>query len=148
MSNEPIYIIYDGDCPFCANYMAMLRLRRAAGAVTLLNLREDHPAVREVVGRGFDLDEGMAVKSGERIYHGADAVHQIALMTSPVGVFNRLSAWVFKRPRLTRALYPALRACRNLTLKLLGRPPASQDLAAFGGRGADDQPTRRSTPSQ
>ena len=43
MENLPRnYLLYDGDCPFCTNYVRMVQLRKAVGPVALLNMR-DHP---------------------------------------------------------------------------------------------------------
>ncbi|MEL6258349.1 MAG: DCC1-like thiol-disulfide oxidoreductase family protein, partial [Pseudomonadota bacterium] len=102
---DTTYVIYDGDCPFCTAFVKMTRLKEAAGKVELLNLRDPHPVVAEVAEMGLDFDEGMAMVRAGQVYHGDDVVHQLALMTSRVGVFNRLNAWIFKHPRLTRALY-------------------------------------------
>ena len=120
-ASEPIYIIYDGDCPFCSAYVRMVRLRDAAGQVELLNARQDHPVVREVLEAGLDLDEGMALKMGDQVYHGDEVINRLAMMTSPSGAFNRLNAWVFRSPGRSRALYPWLRRGRNLALRALGR---------------------------
>jgi len=115
------WVIYDGDCPFCSAYVRLLRLREAAGTVHLVDARDGGPMVAGLLAQGLDLDEGMVLKIGDRLYHGDDCIHALALMTSPVGVFNRLTAAVFKSPGRARLLYPALRACRNLTLRLLRR---------------------------
>ncbi len=121
-------IVYDGDCPFCARYVKMVRLRDALGPVRLINAREsDDPQVLRVIDAGFDLNDGMAMIDGTGIWHGADVVHRMALMTTPAGVFNRVNALIFRSPTLTRFLYPILRFGRNATLKLMGRRPISSD---------------------
>jgi len=129
MSGDPdIWLVYDGECPFCSNYVKLVRLRRAAGgaAVHLVDARSDHPIVKEIIDAGLDLDEGMALKIGERLYHGDEVMNQLALLSSPVDVFNRLHYWVFKSPRRAACLYPWLRAGRNATLRLLGRKKLSE----------------------
>ncbi len=118
---DPVYVVYDGECPFCTQYVKVLRLREAVGQVVLVNAREPHPILAEVKTRGMDLDEGMAAKIAGRWYHGADCVHVLAMLTSPSGVLNRLNGTIFRSPSLTNLLYPVLRTCRNITLCLLGR---------------------------
>ena len=86
-ASEPIYIIYDGDCPFCSAYVRMVRLRDAAGQVELLNARQDHPVVREVLEAGLDLDEGMALKMGDQVYHGDEVINQIGRASCRERVF-------------------------------------------------------------
>lgn len=129
MSAEPdIWVVYDGECPFCSNYVRLVRLRQAAGgaSVQLVDARTDHPIVAEIRDKGLDLDEGMALKIGDRFYHGSEVMHQIALLTGPVGAFNRFNYWVFRNPRRAACLYPWLRAGRNATLRLLGRKKLSE----------------------
>ncbi len=126
-NNGPqMWVVYDGECPFCSAYVRMVRLREVAGKVHLLDAREDHPVTSELKARGFDFDEGMALKIGDVVYHGDDCVHQLAMMSGPSGLFNRFHYWVFKSPRRAKILYPYLRAGRNLALRLLGRRKIEQ----------------------
>ena len=115
-------IVYDGECPFCAAYMRMVRLREAAGAVTLVNAREaGHPVLRRIRDAGLNLDDGMVVEIGDQLYHGDAAMTVMAAMTSGSGLFNRVMGWAFRSPRRARLIYPPMVAGRNLTLRLLGR---------------------------
>ena len=118
-----VYVVYDGDCPFCRNYVRLSNLRASGTSVELVNAREKGPIALECAERGFDLDEGMVVILEGRFYHGGDAVNRIALISSPSGIFNRVNRWIFRHPGLSRLLYPGLRACRNLTLRILGVSP-------------------------
>ena len=115
------WLVYDGECPFCSRYVRYVRLRQSAGPVRLINAREGGPLVEELQRAGLDLDEGMVLKLGDRYYHGADCIHALALLSSGSSLFNRINAKVFRSPRLSRALYPVLRAGRNTVLRLLGR---------------------------
>ncbi|MEM7221349.1 MAG: DCC1-like thiol-disulfide oxidoreductase family protein [Pseudomonadota bacterium] len=112
-------MIYDGDCPFCASYVKLVRIREACGELALIDAREGGPVVDELVAAGFDLDEGMVLKMGGRYYHGADCIHALALMGSSSTLFNKFNAWTFASPGRSKLLYPVLRACRNLALRAL-----------------------------
>ncbi|MBZ0332389.1 DUF393 domain-containing protein [Halomonas sp. ANAO-440] len=116
-------IYYDGGCPFCRRYVALLRLRDAAGEVRLISLREAPEACRRFQAQGIDLDQGMVVERNGRLYHGSEAIHRLALMTTPVGFFNRVSARLLSIPWLALLLYPLMRAVRNATLLMMGRQP-------------------------
>lgn len=116
-----LIVLYDGECPFCNAYVRMLRLREAVGRVELVNARSDSAYRREVVRQGLELDEGMAALFGGRWYHGAEAMSLLSAMSTRSGIFNGLAARILKSPGRAAMLYPALRACRNLTLRLLGR---------------------------
>lgn len=121
MAGENARLIYDGACPFCSAYVRLLRLREAAGEVQLVDARASDSLAADLAAKGLDLDEGMVLEIGDRIYHGDDCVHALSLMSSPVGVFNRINAAIFRSPTRARLFYPVLRAGRNAMLLLAGR---------------------------
>lgn len=117
-----VWYVYDGECPLCRTAARALRIREAVGRLHLINAREEpgHTIIQEINARGLSLDEGMVIKFGGELYHGADAIMMMALLGSPVGWFNRLNAVLFKSPAVARGFYPALRGGRNLLLWLKG----------------------------
>lgn len=120
-SQDEAWIVYDGECPYCRNYVRLVRLRDALGTVRLIDARKGGPEVEHVRAAGLDLDEGMIFRYGGRLYHGADAIHMMAVLAGPSGLFNRINARVFRSPARAAFLYPILRAGRNTTLFLLGK---------------------------
>lgn len=114
-----VQVVYDGECPFCLAYSKMLRLQETY-QVELINARDEHPLVSEIVAKKLDLDEGMVVKFDGVIYHGADAMNRLALMSAKSGAVRRLSNWVLANERRSRLLYPWLKFGRNMSLRLLG----------------------------
>jgi predicted DCC family thiol-disulfide oxidoreductase YuxK len=123
MTADTLTIIYDGECPFCASYVQMARLREAVGAVELVDARGADPRVAEAQAAGLDLDDGMVVLwRGERHY-GAEAVHLIALLSGEGGLGNRLQRRLFRSPRAAAALYPWLVRGRRLWLRATGHTP-------------------------
>lgn len=116
-----LYVVYDGECPFCTEYVKMVRLREAVGKVNLVNARDDHPAVHYAVSKGVDFNQEMALIMNGEIHAGPECMNRLALMSTGAGAFNAIMAKVFASPRTTRFLYPFLRTGRNLTLRLLGR---------------------------
>jgi predicted DCC family thiol-disulfide oxidoreductase YuxK len=122
MPDSHILVVYDGDCLLCNNYIKMTRLGKTAGRPTLVNARQRPDLVKALSKNGLSLDEGMAVYYQGRLYVGSEAVNLLALLTTPVNLANRLVAAALGRPSLARAVYPLLRASRNLVLKLKNRP--------------------------
>lgn len=118
---EPALIIYDGDCVFCQNYVRFFRLRDSVGPVELIDARSGDPRVARYWQDGHDLNEGMLFVLGDRVFHGDEAVHVLATLSSERGWFNRLNAAVFSSRGAARLLYPALKLGRRLTLLLRGR---------------------------
>lgn len=116
---DEILLVYDKQCPACDNYCGFVRLKQSVGQLRLINARDAHPVMDEITAAGLDIDEGMVVKTGERLYYGADAIHVLALLSSRSGFFNRINGLVFRSERLSKVLYPLLRTCRGWLLKLL-----------------------------
>lgn len=115
------YIVYDGDCPFCANYVRLQQLRASIGPVRLVNARNGGPDVEAVKAAGLNLDEGMALSYEGRIYHGAACMNMLALLSDSRNPLSRFVQWLFHSRSRSTFLYPFLRSGRNLTLKLLAR---------------------------
>lgn len=119
--DSSVYIVYDGECPVCSNYTQLVRLREAVGKVTLLNAREDHPVVQELKNKGYDLDEGMVLKIGDKIHFGADAMHMMAILGEEAGIVSKINYQLFRSRGFSRCVYPVLRSGRLLLLRILGR---------------------------
>lgn len=116
---KPIVLIYDKDCPACNAYCQLVRIRQSVGELTLVNAREDSAILRELTAQGLDIDQGMVLKMGDKLYYGSDAIYMLSLLSSRSGLFNRLNYHLFKSRKVANWLYPVLRACRNMLLKLL-----------------------------
>jgi len=120
-------IVYDGECPFCASYIRLVRLRETVGPVELVDARQEHPVLDEVRARNLDLDEGMVVRVDGAYLHGPAAMAAISSMSTPSGLVNRAMRTLFKTPKRAALLYPMMVRGRNATLRLLGRKPIGQD---------------------
>ena len=116
---EDITLIYDGQCPVCTAYSCNVD----AGDAQLkrVDARSLDPNVQAAMDAGFDLDEGMVVLHRGQLYHGAEAMHRMALLSPKSGLRNRLNRLLFGNLAIARAVYPGLRAGRNALLRLLGR---------------------------
>lgn len=121
MPHPEAALVYDGDCPFCSRYVKLLRLRDSIGPVALINAREGGPRVERLRELGYNLDGGFVLEWEDRIYHGADAINRLALLSTRSSLFNKVNAFVFKSRTASRVLYPVLRTGRDLTLLLMGR---------------------------
>lgn len=120
MTTPAITLVYDGDCPVCRNYTQHLSIKQAAGTFELLNARDNPPIVQEINALNLDMDDGFVLKIGDRFYHGADAIHTLALLSTGTGVFNRMNFLVFRSKTLSRFLYPILKTGRAMLLAMLG----------------------------
>ena len=107
----PLRIVYDGDCPFCSNYVQLLRLRKHFD-VDLIDAREDTATANAY---GLDLNEGMIADLDGAVHHGSDAVWILSQLSERPGLFSNRA--------VARFAYPFMRTGRNLTLRMLGRQP-------------------------
>lgn len=123
IAERGVTVIYDGDCPLCTAYTRRLRLVAAAGELVLVDAREDPTLRRQLAAEGYDLDSGMLVAVDGVRYHGARAVHVLALLSGDHDVFNRVNYRLFRSAPVARAIYPVLAAGRRVVLALLGRSP-------------------------
>jgi predicted DCC family thiol-disulfide oxidoreductase YuxK len=114
-----VLLVYDKECPACDQYVRVMRVRESVGRFEIVDAREDTPVMREITAAGLDVDEGMVLKMGDTLYYGSDAIHALALISSRSGIINKLNYWVFRSRRLSGVLYPVLRACRGVLLKML-----------------------------
>ncbi len=114
-----IFLVYDKECPACGYYCNLVRIRESVGELVLVDAREPGPLMEEITAAGLDIDQGMVLIAGDRMYYGVDAIHALSIMGTRSGVFNRVTYWCFKSKVVSGILYPILRAGRNLLLKIL-----------------------------
>jgi len=119
LNSAEILLVYDKQCPVCDVYCRIARIRESAGTLRRVNARDAGTIMDEITAAGLDIDEGMVLKVGTTLYYGADAIHVLSLMSSRLGVFNRLTYWMFRSRSFSAILYPSFRFLRNLLLKLL-----------------------------
>jgi predicted DCC family thiol-disulfide oxidoreductase YuxK len=121
-TSRDIWIVYDGECPFCRSYVLFYRLRDQGRRVHLVDARAPDPVAEEIRRRKLDLNRGMVVKIDDRLYFGTEAINLLGILGSTASLFNRINHVLFGHPRCARLLYPILVRGRLLTLRLLGRP--------------------------
>lgn len=121
MKREEILLVYDRECPVCNAYCQVVNIRESVGDLRIVDARENSEVMEEITSRGLDIDQGMVLKMGGQLYYGADAIHALALIGSRSGIFNRMNYWIFKSKIASSILYPILRFCRSLLLKMLGK---------------------------
>lgn len=120
MTANEILLIYDKECPACDYYCNLVRVRESVGELKIVNARESSDVMNEITAMELDIDQGMVLKLDGQIYYGPDAIHVLSLIGTRSGFFNRLNYWLFRSKILSKILYPVLKACRNLLLKILG----------------------------
>ena len=119
--NKTIYVIYDGECPFCSDYVKAMRIKNVADQLVLVNARTERYQ-HLLNGKSFDLNEGMLVVIDGKYYHAAQAVQILALVATPLSWLNKINFFLFRIPFIADLYYPVCRCIRNLALKVKGVP--------------------------
>ena len=122
ITNDKMVVVYDGECPFCRNYVKLMSLRKAVGDVELVDARTQAPPVRRLVELGYDLNEGMAAIYGGKVYYGKDAVVLISSLTGDRDWMDRVLAISLRNPTRATFLYPLMKLGRRVALRMLGKP--------------------------
>jgi predicted DCC family thiol-disulfide oxidoreductase YuxK len=115
------YVLYDGACPACANYIAATGLA-GRGDITLIDARANPALVAEHAVAGRMIDDGMVVAVDGVMHYGADATRKLAEIGRPATRWRRFLLWFVGKAPWSAALYPALATGRRGLLRMLGRP--------------------------
>ena len=121
MNQNKILLIYDKQCPVCRYYCQVVRVRKTLGQLQTVNARENSEVLDEITRQGLNMDDGMVLKLDNTFYSGCDAIQMLALISTRSGILNRLNYWLFKSKTVSASLYPVLRFCRNVLLRMLGK---------------------------
>ncbi len=122
---EKAWLVYDGECPFCARYARLVDVRDAVGELVFVNARDGGPVVDEVRALPWDLNQGMALKLNGRYRLGDEALHTLALLSQKKGAFGVLHRLVLGSRAVAWLAYPLLKLGRRLALRAK-RAPALQ----------------------
>jgi predicted DCC family thiol-disulfide oxidoreductase YuxK len=117
-----IWFVYDGECPIWKRVSSFYEVRQEIGRLHTINAREqkEHPIMLEINQAGLNLDEGMIIKYGDRLYQGDSALHIIGLLGADIGFLNRINNRLFRHKKCAIFCYPVMKAIRNIFLKLKG----------------------------
>jgi Uncharacterized protein conserved in bacteria len=134
MTGPGLTVIYDGECPFCASYLRLVRLREAVGRVELVDARSTDPRVAMLCAEGYDLDAGMIALWEGQVFYGDAAVHLLATLSAEgSGILNRIQKMLFASPDRAAQLYPVLVFGRRAFLRLAGRIPIGMEQKSSNG---------------
>lgn len=120
MADEEIELVYDDQCPVCRTYCKNVSLDDSSLRLLLVDARKNSATMDDITAYGLDIDEGMVLKTGGKLYYGSDAMHQIALRAKKHGWVGWVNRLFFGTRGMARIFYPAGKVARNLVLRLAG----------------------------
>ena len=115
------FLLFDGDCPVCAAYIAASRLGNSPDAPLPLDARREPALVEAMRRQGLEVNDGMIARVGGRIYYGPEVTRLIAERATEAPAATRGLLYAIGGAPWSRALYPLLVKARLWLLRLRGR---------------------------
>jgi predicted DCC family thiol-disulfide oxidoreductase YuxK len=122
-----VFLIYDGECPFCRRYADFARLSQAFPGLELISAREQRVEVSDAWRAGLDLNRDMVLHVEGKWYSGEQAILRLAEAAHHKRFRNGILQRLFGSSRYARGFYKMLVSCRLLFLRLAGRKPLSSE---------------------
>ena len=117
MEESKLIFIYDGECPFCNHFAELLELKSKIKNISILDGRKNPDLIKDLLKKGYDLDNGAILLMDENIFHGAEAINTICkLINKPSSKLLEILSKTFKSSKRTKFIFPFLVRARRLTL--------------------------------
>ena len=115
--NNNYQFIFDGECPFCNHFAELLEIKSQIKDITVIDGRKNPELIKELLDKGFNLDNGAILLNKNKIFHGSEAINTICnQIKNPSGNLIRILSIIFKSKKRTNFLFPSLLIARRLTL--------------------------------
>ena len=115
--NKDLTFIYDGECPFCNHFAELLELKSEINNISILDGRKNQNIINSLLKKGYDIDKGAILLSGDDIFHGSEAINTICnKIENPSGRLLKLLSNVFKSNKRTKLFFPLLLRARRFAL--------------------------------
>ena len=127
MEESTLTFIYDGECPFCNHFAALLELKSKIKNISILDGRKNPKLIKDLFKKGYDLDKGAILLKDQEILHGANAINAICkLINEPSSKLLKILSTTFKSSKRTKFIFPFLVTARRLALISKGVPTSLQ----------------------
>ena len=116
-------VIFDGQCPFCRAYVASLNGKNEINKTGLskVDARCAPEVVAQLANKGVDINTGIVFIKGGAAFQDAAALTLLAKQHAASGWLVSLHHRFLRYSFLSLAIYPILRALRNVYLRLAGQ---------------------------
>lgn len=106
----------------CSSVAHGLRIKGEFGSIHLLDARTsgDDPLFIEATRRGIDLDEGVLIAAGGRLFHGRHAFKFMARFGDASNLLTAMVRGVMWSDWVSGVIYPWMRQIRGMLLKRRG----------------------------
>ena len=117
MKDIKFTFIYDGECPFCNHFAELLEIKSKIKNITILDGRKNPKLIKDLLLKGYDLDNGAILLKNEEIFHGSNAINTICKeIHKPTSKLLEILSLTFKSNSRTKFIFPFLVRARRLAL--------------------------------
>ena len=123
MNVSRLTFIYDGEWPFCNHFAELLELKSKIKNISILDGRKNPLLIKDLLNKGYNLDNGAILLKNDDILHGADAINTICkLINKPSSKLLGILSTTFKSSKRTKFIFPFLVIARRFALISKGIP--------------------------
>jgi predicted DCC family thiol-disulfide oxidoreductase YuxK len=119
--NKEIVIVYDGECPFCTDFVVLSDFTKMGYEVELVSARESKNELVKKLALEYNLDNGMIVVFKGQILYGSEAASFISSAHQGGSIKSALYRAALGGSWRAKYFYPVLVFMRKLYFKVLGR---------------------------
>ena len=112
------YILYDGECPVCKNYISFMNVKKKFG-IQLLNARLYPELVQFYRDKEIDINDGFLLKLDEKVYYGDDCINKITSLGNSKNYLVKIHDFIFASKLISKLLYPIFVILRKILLFII-----------------------------
>ena len=123
MSDPSFTFVYDGECPFCNHFAELLELKSKVNNISILDARKSPELVKELLNKGYNIDQGAILLNEDKIFHGHEAINTICKqIKNPSSNLLKILSFTFKSSKRAKFIFPFLVTARRFALISKGVP--------------------------
>jgi len=112
--NNILKIYYDGECPFCKNYIILQNLKYYFKKIEIKNARDCMDEMRLFMQKGYNIDDGMILLYDNKIYYGYEVIQFLSFYTKEQNFLFKIWYEIFRINFVAKNLYFILKNLRKL----------------------------------
>ena len=117
MSDPSFTFVYDGECPFCNHFAELLELKSKIINISILDARKSPELVKELLNKGYNIDQGAILLNEDKIFHGHEAINTICKqIKNPSSNLLKILSFTFKSSKRAKFIFPFLVTARRFAL--------------------------------
>ena len=123
MNDPNLTFVYDGECPFCNHFAELLELKSKVNNISILDARKSPELVKELLNKGYNIDQGAILLNEDKIFHGHEAINTICKqIKNPSSNLLKILSFTFKSSKRAKFIFPFLVTARRFALISKGVP--------------------------